>query len=210
MIKMTKMQKNLHEDINMAKQKSLKSTSVFLSLVLRHKPEAAGISLDAHGWADLPELLRGVTAAGYPLDMESLAEIVRTDEKGRYSFNDDKTKIRANQGHSVHVDVELTETVPPESLWHGTGEKYVSSILEKGLLPQSRLYVHLSADTETAEKVGKRHGKPYIFRVRSGEMHRAGFVFYRSVNGVWLTKHVPPEYLEAAADDNPCIDRTSG
>ena len=187
----------------MAKQKSLKSISVFISLVLRHKPEAAGITLDRNGWADVSALLKGVSGAGYPLDMQTLEEIVATDEKGRYSFNENKTKIRANQGHSVNVDVELTEAEPPEYLWHGTGMKSKDAICKQGLLPQSRLYVHLSADAETAVKVGSRHGKPYIFCVKAGEMYRAGFVFYRSVNGVWLTKQVPPEYLAG-------VDKTGG
>ena len=179
----------------MAKQKLLRSISVFISLVLRHKPDAAGITLDQHGWADIRALIKGVSAAGYPLDMQTLEEIVATDEKGRYSFNENKTKIRANQGHSVSVDVELEEAEPPELRWHGTGMQSKDAIFKEGLFPQSRLYVHLSADEETAVKVGSRHGKPFIFRVKAGEMHRAGFVFYRSVNGVWLTKQVPAEYL---------------
>ena len=112
------------------------------------------------------------------------------------TFNEDKTLIRANQGHSVQVDVELEEKNPPEFLYHGTGEKYVDSILKEGLKPKSRLYVHLSADTETAHKVGIRHGKPHIFRIRSGEMSRNGIKFFISANGVWLTKAVPVEYIE--------------
>ena len=131
-----------------------------------------------------------------PFDMEMLEEIVRTDEKSRYSFNEDKTLIRANQGHSIPVDVELPVVAPPEILYHGTGEKYVTSIDRQGLLPRSRLYVHLSGDAETARKVGSRHGKPVIYEVLSGKMAEDGLTFYRSVNGVWLTKEVPPEYLK--------------
>lgn len=169
--------------------------SRFLCLVLRHKPDAAGITLDGHGWAEVPELLRGI-GKRYPLSMEQLEEIVRTDDKQRYSFSGDKTKIRANQGHSIPVDVELVECEPPELLYHGTGKKYQESILEVGLIPKSRLYVHLSQDIETAKTVGIRHGTPVVFVVRSGRMHRDGIRFFLSENGVWLTKAVPPQYLE--------------
>ncbi len=176
--------------------KDLKKTSVFISLILRHKPDVIGISLDEHGWANVSELIEGINKAeGYSIDMETLEEIVRTDNKQRYSFNDDKTLIRANQGHSINVDVELKECEPPEQLFHGTGEKFVASIRKEGLIPKSRLYVHLSKDKETAEKVGARHGKPHIFFVHSGKMFRAGYKFYLSENGVWLTKSVPPEFL---------------
>lgn len=164
-------------------------------MILRHKPEVVGITLDEHGWADVKELIEGVSRT-HPLNMEILEEIVRTDNKQRYSFNEDKTLIRANQGHSIPVDVELEEVDPPEYLWHGTGEKYVESIDKMGLISKGRLYVHLSSDEETAKKVGKRHGRPVIYRVRTGEMVRDGWKIYRSVNGVWLTKKVPVEYLE--------------
>lgn len=177
--------------------KSLKQTSVFLSLILRHKPEAIGISLDQHGWAEVSELIRGVNnTVGYYLDFNILEEIVKTDNKQRYSFNPDKTKIRANQGHSVKVDVELKEAEPPMLLFHGTGKKFVPSILKEGLLPKSRLYVHLSKDKETAIKVGSRHGTPYVFFVDSGKMFKAGYKFYLSENGVWLTEFVPVKYLQ--------------
>ena len=173
---------------------SEKDTGKFISLILRHKPETIGITLDEHGWANVVELIEGVNKT-HPLDMETLERIVAEDEKQRYSFNEDKTLIRANQGHSIPVDVELEETTPPEILYHGTGEKYVSSIDGQGLISKSRLYVHLSADEETACKVGMRHGKPVIYTVKSGEMSRDGFKFYLSVNGVWLTKSVPAKYL---------------
>ena len=174
---------------------SLKETSKYISLILRHKPDVIGITLDEHGWANVDELIAGVSKT-HPLNMSMLEQIVAEDEKQRYSFNEDKTLIRANQGHSIPVDVELEEKEPPEILFHGTGEKYVDSISKEGLIPKSRLYVHLSADEETAVKVGQRHGKPVVFKVKSGEMHRDGFKFYCSVNGVWLTKSVPVEYLE--------------
>lgn len=174
---------------------SLTKTSRFLSMILRHRPEVIGITLDEHGWANVQELLLGMKRT-HPIDMDMLEEIVRTDNKQRYSFNADKTKIRANQGHSIPVDVELPLVEPPEYLWHGTGEKYVESIGEQGLIAKSRLYVHLSADRETARTVGARHGRPVVYRVRTGQMQEDGFLFYRSVNGVWLTKQVPVRYLE--------------
>lgn len=173
----------------------LNRASRFLSLILRHKPEAVGIQLDEHGWANVNELLQGM-APQYPMDFATLEKIVRTDNKQRYSFNEDKTLIRANQGHSIPVDVELDEMEPPEFLWHGTGEKYVASIDVSGLLPKSRLYVHLSADPRTAVQVGRRHGTPVVYRVLSGQMHADGYTFYRSKNGVWLIKQVPAPYLE--------------
>ncbi|MBR0105312.1 MAG: RNA 2'-phosphotransferase [Firmicutes bacterium] len=172
-----------------------KKISKFISLILRHKPWVIGINLDEHGWADVSELIAGINKR-YPLDMARLEQIVAEDEKQRYSFNEDKTLIRANQGHSIPVDVELEEVVPPEILYHGTGGKNVKSIDREGLLPMSRLYVHLSGDAETARKVGQRHGKPVIYEVLSGKMHNDGYVFYRSVNGVWLTKAVGPQYLK--------------
>lgn len=173
--------------------------SKLISFILRHKPEAIGITLDEHGWARVDELIAGINKSQpqtEPITMELLEEIVRTDNKQRYSFNEDKTLIRANQGHSIAVDVEPPQVAPPDILWHGTGEKYTASIQKQGLIPKSRLYVHLSADYETAKKVGSRHGKPVIYTVQSGQMAADGFVFYRSVNGVWLTKTVPAEYLK--------------
>ncbi len=176
------------------KDSTLIQTSKFISLILRHKPEAIGITLDEHGWASVPELIAGVNRT-HPLDMERLERIVAEDEKQRYSFNEDKTLIRANQGHSIPVDVELAEAAPPEVLYHGTGEKFIASIDAQGLVPKSRLYVHLSKDVETATKVGARHGRPVVYEVASGRMHRAGLAFFLSANGVWLTKGVPPDYL---------------
>lgn len=177
---------------------SIQDTSRFLSMILRHKPEEIGITLDEHGWANVEELIAGL-AKRKPLDMQILEEIVATDEKQRYSFNEDKTLIRANQGHSIPVDVELPVTQPPEYLYHGTGEKYMESIMKIGLIPKSRLYVHLSADYETAVKVGKRHGTPVVLLVHAAEMAKDGYIYYRSVNGVWLTKEVPVQYFEHAS-----------
>ena len=169
--------------------------SKFISLILRHKPEVIGISLDEHGWANVDELLAGIRRTRL-INMEILEEIVRADEKQRYTFNEDHTRIRANQGHSIQVDVELEEEEPPEYLFHGTGRKYVEFIDQIGLIPKSRLYVHLSGDQETAMKVGKRHGGAIVYQVAAGAMARDGHKFWRSANGVWLTKRVLPEYLE--------------
>ena len=175
--------------------------SCFIARVLRHNPGAAGLTVDCHGWADVNQLIDGIRRTKDPdFDRAALDDIVATDDKQRYSYSEDGKRIRANQGHSIPVDVELAETQPPEYLWHGTATKYVESIDASGLLPRSRLYVHLSADIETAVKVGKRHGAPVIYRVRSGEMARAGYTFFLSVNGVWLTKAVPAEYLEKQAE----------
>ncbi len=166
-----------------------------LAMVLRHKPQELGLTVDAHGWAQVDALVEAFSKIG-TFDKQLLERIVREDSKGRYSFNEDKTKIRANQGHSLPVDVELAQVQPPEILYHGTGEKYVESINVQGLRPQSRLYVHLSQDKDTAVKVGKRHGRPVVYQVAAGAMARAGCEFYLSVNGVWLTKSVPPLYLQ--------------
>ena len=174
---------------------SLTDISRFMSLILRHKPETMGISLDEHGWANVDELIKGI-AKTREFNMDILEEVVKTDNKQRYSFNEDKTLIRANQGHSIPVDVELDEVEPPAELWHGTGEKYVESIDKMGLIPKSRLYVHLSKDSDTAINVGRRHGKPVLYTVKTGDMFKDGYKFFLSKNGVWLTKEVPVKYLE--------------
>lgn len=177
------------------KNYDLTKISKCISLILRHKPEVIGIQLDANGWANVEELLAGI-GRKYPIDFEILEEIVRTDNKQRYSFNEDKTKIRANQGHSIQVDVELSVTEPPEILYHGTAKLFSASIEAKGLLPQNRLYVHLSPDTETAEKVEYRHRESIIYMVNEGQMWQDGYTFLLSANGVWLTKMVPAQYLK--------------
>lgn len=169
---------------------NLTKKSKFLSLVLRHDPKKIGIVLDPHGWADVVELCQKM-----PISKEDLDEIVRTDSKGRYSYSEDGKKIRANQGHSVEVDVEFEELAPPEFLWHGTATKSLDSIFKDGLLPMSRLYVHLSADKETALKVGSRHGTPAILKVSALKMHREGHRFFRSKNGVWQVLHVPSQFF---------------
>ena len=168
----------------------LTKTSKFISLILRHKPETIGIKLDEHGWADVEDLLKGID-----IDYSTLEQIVKEDEKGRYSFSDDKTKIRANQGHSINVDVELEEKIPPNVLYHGTAEKYLDNINLEGLKPMSRLYVHLTEDLEIAKKTGQRNGKLVIFEIDAKRMIDDGIKFYLSVNNVWLVRTVPPKYL---------------
>ncbi len=174
---------------------STNEISKYIALILRHKPETIGISLDEHGWANVNELIEGI-ARKYFFNREMLEEIVATDNKQRYSFNEDHALIRANQGHSIPVDVELKKANPPEFLYHGSAEKYEEFIAMQGLIAKSRLYVHLSKDYETAVNVGKRHGKPVIYKVLSGRMAQDGFDFLLSENGVWLVKSVPIKYLE--------------
>lgn len=174
----------------------LDKLSVFISLVLRHKPDVADIQLDEHGWANVDELIEGIKNTGRQIDMDILEEIVMTDNKQRYSFNEDKTLIRANQGHSIPVDVELEEKQPPQYLYHGTADRFLNSIMADGLKPMSRLYVHLSNDEETAVKVGKRHGSPVVLKIKAEKMWKDGIEFYLSQNGVWLTKYVDKKYIE--------------
>ena len=172
----------------------IKKLSKFLSLILRHKPETIGIKLDKNGWANVSEILRGMK-----IDFATLEKVVTENDKQRFSFNDDKTKIRANQGHSVKVDVELVEKIPPEILYHGTIEKNLKSIVAQGLLKMNRLHVHLSADIETAKKVAsRRSGNAVIFEIAARQMYNDGYKFFQSANGVWLTGKVPPKYLKRA------------
>lgn len=179
-------------------ERRLERLSKFISMILRHKPEVIGITLDEHGWADVDELIKGINETGEEVEFSktTLEKIVKTDKKQRYSVSQDKTLIRANQGHSIPVDVELEKKEPPKILYHGTGVKSVKAIQEQGLLPMERLYVHLSTDVETATNVGKRHGTPVIFKVNTEQMQKEGYDFFQSVNGVWLTKEVPAKYLE--------------
>lgn len=172
--------------------------SKFLSFVLRHKPDAIGLALDSQGWASIEELIRKATAAGTKFNREDLLRVVQTNDKKRFSMSDDGLNIRAAQGHSVSVELGLAAREPPPVLYHGTAERFVASILSEGLKPQSRQHVHLSIDQATAQRVGQRHGKPYIFRVDTLAMHVSGLKFYLADNGVWLTDHVPPEFLAPA------------
>lgn len=175
---------------------SKENLSKFISLILRHKPETIGIELDEHGWANIDQLIEGINNNGNYINMEILEEIVCTDNKQRYSFNEYKTLIRANQGHSIPVDVELKEQIPPDVLYHGTADRFLGSIVIEGLKPMSRLYVHLSDNVDTALNVGKRHGRPVVLIIDSKAMYNDGLKFYLSENGVWLTKKVEEKYLE--------------
>ena len=173
----------------------LKKHSKFLSYVLRHHPDAIGIELDANGWVAVDELIKKANASGKRFNRALLDRIVAENDKKRFAFNEDQTLIRASQGHSVEVELSYAPIEPPETLFHGTVAKFMQSIMEQGLIKGSRHHVHLSADLETASKVGQRRGKPVILTVRSGDMHKAGHAFYKSENGVWLTETVPPIYL---------------
>jgi putative RNA 2'-phosphotransferase len=174
----------------------LKSLSKFISLVLRHKPEVVGIQLDKNGWADVDELIEGVNAKNREIDLPMLEILVASDEKQRYVFNDDKTKIRANQGHSVKVDLELEPVKPPKILYFGTEDRYVGNIMLNGLLPRTRIHIHLVEDAASAFDEGERTNDSIIFKIFAGAMFRDGYHFYQSANGVWLTDQVPNKYLD--------------
>lgn len=167
----------------------------FLSLVLRHQPSAAGITLDQNGWADVEALVAGTKRTGRHINKDILERIVRENNKNRYSFNEDHTKIRANQGHSLAVDVELESQTPPDLLYHGTAVDYLDSIMKQGITKQNRQHVHLSDEKETAVRVGKRHGKPVVLAVDAAAMVKDGLIFWCSENGVWLCDCVPKKYL---------------
>ena len=176
-------------------EKQKKRTGKFMSLILRHNPQKIGITLDDAGWASVDELLVGLKRKGHAISFEQLDDIVETNDKKRYRFNEDKTRICANQGHSLKLDLELNEFEPPEVLYHGTASRFMKLIKEQGLIKGSRHHVHLSKDKETARSVGMRHGTPIILAISSGAMHRAGYTFYCSENGVWLVDNVPAKYF---------------
>lgn len=171
-------------------------TSKFLSLILRHNPEKIGVALDVNGWIEVDTLLAAMARHRHPLSRSALEHVVENNDKKRFAFSDDGLRIRANQGHSTAVDLARDRCVPPERLFHGTVEKFLGSIFAEGLKKGERHHVHLSPDLETATRVGQRRGKPVILEVATGEMHRVGYVFFLSENGVWLTEHVPPRFLE--------------
>jgi putative RNA 2'-phosphotransferase len=173
-----------------------KHISKFLSLVLRHKPEEINLKLDTNGWADTDELIEKLNSRNFNIDFELLEQVVINNDKQRFSFNEDYSAIRANQGHSVEIDLALEPVQPPDKLYHGTVAKFIDAIKKEGLQKMSRRHIHLSRDIETAQKVGARRGKPIILNINAGKMHTAGFVFYVSENGVWLTDTVPPAYIE--------------
>lgn len=180
-------------------EKQTVKASKFLSLILRHEPERVGLKLDIAGWASVDELLKAVNEHGVSLTIDELRHVVATNDKKRFVFSDDGLKIRANQGHSVEVDLQYNPEVPPEFLFHGTPEKFVESIRASGLNKGERHDVHLSPDAATATKVGQRRGMPVVLKIRAGDMHRAGHAFRRSANNVWLVEHVPAEFIEFAS-----------
>jgi putative RNA 2'-phosphotransferase len=170
--------------------------SKFLSKHLRHEPERIGLALEAGGWVRVDDLLDACARARFAISREELDEVVARNSKQRFSFDASGERMRANQGHSVAVDLQLEPQPPPEILFHGTGERSVPDILREGLQKRSRHHVHLSPDIATARAVGARHGRPVVLEVAAGAMHRAGHAFFRSENGVWLTDAVPPEFLK--------------
>lgn len=176
----------------MSRESSLDRTSKFLSLVLRHKPEVIGVTIDKNGWANVEAILAGMNICRVTLD-----EIVRTDRKGRYEYNESGDKIRARQGHSVDVDVELEEKEPPSILYHGTAERFIEDILRDGIKSQSRKYVHLSENIGDAMVVGNRHGNPLVLEIDAVKMRVDDKKFYLSRNGVWLTKYIDKQYIKS-------------
>ncbi len=174
----------------------LVKVSKYLSKHLRHQPDRIGITLAPGGWVSVDELLAACAKNNFPLSRAELNEVVANNDKKRFSFDSTGSLIRANQGHSVEVDLQLEPVLPPDVLYHGTGAGAVESILQTGLSKMSRHHVHLSGDISTAKTVGSRHGKPVVFAVDAGAMHKAGYTFYCSENGVWLVDYVPPEYLQ--------------
>lgn len=174
---------------------NLVTVSKFLAKHLRHAPDALGLSLQPGGWVPVDELLAASERAGFMITYDELIECVETNDKKRFSFDDTGDLIRANQGHSVEVDLQLEEAQPPDILYHGTVERFLDSIMSEGLKKGKRHHVHLSKETETARKVGARRGKPVILQVDAGRMHHQGFKFFVSANGVWLTDSVPVGFL---------------
>ena len=172
-----------------------KKIGKFLSLVLRHEPQKIGIVLDENGWANVKELIQKCEKHRVSFTMTDLEEIVATNDKKRYSFNADKSKIRANQGHSINIELNLTPVEPPEFLYHGTADRFLDSIMENGIKKMNRQHVHLSKDIQTAQKVGARHGRVIVLKIMSGAMHNDGKIFYLSDNGVWLTDYIDPKYI---------------
>lgn len=175
--------------------KRLVKTSKFLSKHLRHAPEAIGLQLSSDGWVDVDELLTACARANVRISRAELEEVVAQNNKQRFAFDETGTRIRANQGHSIEVELELEPITPPAELYHGTAAQNVDVILSDGLAKMRRHHVHLSADIETATSVGRRHGRPVVLVVDAGAMNAAGLQFYRSANGVWLVDNVPAQYL---------------
>ncbi len=181
--------------------KRLVKASKYLSKHLRHSPEELGLTLEVGGWVKVDDLLAACAKRNIKLTLEELKEVVEKNSKQRFSFDETKTRIRANQGHSVEVDLQLEPAVPPDVLYHGTSRAVVGNLYKNGILKMNRHHVHLSPDIETAVKVGKRHGVPVVFHIDAKRMHEDGYIFYCSDNGVWLVEEVPPEYFLQVSED---------
>jgi putative RNA 2'-phosphotransferase len=179
------------------------ATSKLLSYVLRHRPDSIGLALDAHGWADTDELLACLAAHGKPVERALLERVVADNDKQRFALSEDGSRIRASQGHSIAVDLQLREAEPPPVLYHGTASRFLKAILASGLKAGARHHVHLSADVQTATRVGARHGFPAVLRVDAARMRADGLAFCQSDNGVWLTAGVKPKYLSLASPPSP-------
>ena len=179
----------------MSDKRRLVTVSKFLAKHLRHAPQALGLTLQPGGWAAVDQVLAASHKAGFPITYDELLECVETNDKQRFSFDDTGDLIRANQGHSVAVDLQFEERVPPDVLYHGTVERFLASIFAEGLKKGKRHHVHMSNDVATARKVGARRGQPVVLQIAAAMMHVQGFTFYLSVNGVWLTETVPAEFL---------------
>lgn len=166
-----------------------------LSYVLRHKPDSVGLTLDAAGWASVTDLLMALARKGHTISRATLERVVRDSDKQRFALSEDGLRIRANQGHSLQVDLGYEPAVPPRVLYHGTVERALASIRAQGLARRQRHHVHLSATVETASVVGARRGRPVVLSIDAKAMHEAGHAFFCSTNSVWLTEHVPPVYI---------------
>jgi putative RNA 2'-phosphotransferase len=177
-------------------EKENKRLSKFLSYLLRHNPGELDIALDENGWTEIDHLIEKIKARESQFNLDILKYIVDSNSKKRFSFNEDMTKIRASQGHSIEVQLNYVAKQPPVILYHGTATSNIISIKETGLQKRNRHHVHLSVDIETAVKVGQRHGKPVVLKIKSGEMFEKGFSFFLSDNGVWLTDAVPGEFID--------------
>lgn len=169
--------------------------SVFLSLVLRHKPEVIGLALDNQGYLKLDDLIDGINKSGREVELQTILDIVNSDDKKRYSLSEDNSKIRASQGHSIPVDLSLANGIPSGQLFHGTAERFKESIETTGLVKAGREYVHLSENIETAISVGSRRGKPVVFLVDHKKMLEDGHELWISENNVWLSENIPTKYL---------------
>lgn len=177
-------------------EKSNTELSKFLSYVLRHEPQAIGLTLDSEGWVDIGNLVEGARRAGQPLDEARVRSVVRDSDKQRFTISDDGKRIRAAQGHTTTaVAISYKQVMPPTTLFHGTATRFLASIMQEGLKPGQRQYVHLSDNQRTAESVGQRYGEPIVLSIAAARMHDQGFVFYRADNGVWLTEGVPVAFL---------------